>query len=84
MKTLTKAVLGCAGVLGAWSLLLRPRQGQPGWEELEGVRFAHRGLHDPGLGIPENSMAAFRRALEHGRPSPCSGRCWSCSKGKRL
>ena len=66
MKTLTKAVLGCAGVLGAWSLLLRPRQGQPGWEELEGVRFAHRGLHDPGLGIPENSMAAFRRAVEHG------------------
>ena len=66
MKTLTKAALGCAGVLGAWSLLLRPRQGQPGWEELEGVRFAHRGLHDPGLGIPENSMAAFRRAVEHG------------------
>ena len=66
MNTLAKAALGCAGVLGAWSLLLRPRRGQPGWEELEGVRFAHRGLHDPGLGIPENSMAAFRRAVEHG------------------
>ena len=66
MNTLAKAALGCAGVLGAWSLLLRPRRGQPGWEELEGVRFAHRGLHDPGLGIPENSMAAFRREVEHG------------------
>ncbi len=29
-------------------------------------RYAHRGLHDASLGIPENSMAAFRRAVEHG------------------
>ncbi len=28
--------------------------------------FAHRGLHDKSLGIPENSMAAFKRALDHG------------------
>ena len=30
-------------------------------------RYAHRGYHDK-PGIPENSMAAFRRALEHGFP----------------
>lgn len=66
MKTITKAAVGCLGIMGAWCLLLRPRQNQPGWEELEGVRFAHRGLHDPGQGIPENSMAAFRRAIDHG------------------
>jgi len=33
---------------------------------MEGVRFAHRGLHNWGEGIPENSMAAFRRAVSHG------------------
>ena len=66
MKKMTKAALGCAGVLAAWSLLLRPRKNQPGWEALEGVKYAHRGLHDPAQGVPENSMAAFRRAVEHG------------------
>ena len=29
-------------------------------------RYAHRGLHDRSAGIPENSLAAFRRAIEHG------------------
>lgn len=66
MNRMAKAALGCAGALGAWSLLLKPRRNQPGWEKLEGVRFAHRGLHDLNLGIPENSMAAFRRAIDHG------------------
>lgn len=28
--------------------------------------FAHRGLHDAAAGIPENSLAAFRRAMEWG------------------
>lgn len=66
MKTIAKVGLGCLGVLGAWSLLLKPRRNQPGWDKLEGVRYAHRGLHDPAVGVPENSMAAFRRAVEHG------------------
>ncbi|HHW94902.1 MAG TPA: glycerophosphodiester phosphodiesterase [Mogibacterium sp.] len=30
--------------------------------------YAHRGYHDK-TNIPENSMAAFRRAVEHGMPS---------------
>ncbi len=66
MKTMTKAALGCLGMMGAWCALLHPRRNQPGWEALEGVRFAHRGLHDPDHGVPENSMAAFRRAIDHG------------------
>lgn len=49
-----------------WALLLLPRRGQPGWETLGGVRYAHRGLHDLSQGAPENSMAAFRRAVEAG------------------
>ena len=66
MKTIVKVGAGCLGALGAWCLLLRPRRGQPGWEAMEGVRFAHRGLHDMDLGVPENSMTAFRRAVESG------------------
>ena len=49
-----------------WCVLLAPRRGQAGWEALSGVRYAHRGLHDPDRGVPENSMAAFRRAVWHG------------------
>lgn len=40
------------------------RRGHPGLEALKGWRYAHRGLHTQGC--PENSMAAFRAALEHG------------------
>ena len=47
-------------------LLLLPRRGHPGWEAFRSARFAHRGLHDAGAGRPENSMAAFRAAVEHG------------------
>lgn len=66
MKTITKVGLGCLGGLGAWCALLHPRRKQPGWERLEGVRFAHRGLHDASKGVPENSMAAFQLAVDHG------------------
>ena len=40
------------------------RTGHPGLENLQGWNYAHRGLH--GEGRPENSMAAFRAALEGG------------------
>lgn len=66
MKLIAKAGLGCIGALGAWGLLLKPRRNQLGWDKLEGVRYAHRGLHDLALGVPENSMTAFRRAVERG------------------
>lgn len=66
MNAVGKIGLGCLGAVGAWCVLLRPRKNQPGWEELAGVKYAHRGLHDPARSVPENSMAAFRRAVEHG------------------
>lgn len=65
MKTRTMVAASCLGIIGTWCTLLRPRQNQPGWEKLKGVRFAHRGLYDPEQGVPENSMAAFRRAIEY-------------------
>ena len=40
------------------------RVGHPGLKDLRGWNYAHRGLHSKG--VPENSMAAFRAALDHG------------------
>ncbi len=40
------------------------RKGHKGLEPLRGWAYAHRGLH--GNGLPENSMAAFRAALDGG------------------
>ena len=40
------------------------RVGHPGLKNLRGWNYAHRGLHSEG--VPENSMAAFRAALDHG------------------
>lgn len=40
------------------------RTGHKGLSALRGWNYAHRGLH--GEGKPENSMAAFQSALEHG------------------
>lgn len=45
-------------------LALRGRTGHPGLEMLRNWNYAHRGLHNSER--PENSMAAFRVALEHG------------------
>lgn len=35
-------------------------------QAFHGTMFAHRGYHNKSLGIPENSMAAFRSAISHG------------------
>ncbi len=45
-------------------LSLRGRAGHKGLQSLRGWRYAHRGLH--GVGVPENSMAAFRKAFDGG------------------
>ena len=36
------------------------------WQHLTGWDYAHRGLYDNEHGIPENSIAAFRRAVDKG------------------
>ena len=45
-------------------LALSGRTGHRGLRKLRGWGYAHRGLH--GNGVPENSMLAFRKALECG------------------
>ena len=53
-----------AALITLYLLLLQGRKNHPGWDGLLGWAYAHRGLH--GKGLPENSMAAFRAALEGG------------------
>lgn len=62
------AVYIVAGVLlllcALYVLSVMGRRKHPEMEKFRGWKYAHRGLHSPGK--PENSMAAFRAALEHG------------------
>lgn len=59
--TLLKTALLTAG---AYTLSLHGRTKHPDLEELRKYRYAHRGYHDKPT-APENSLAAFRRAIEH-------------------
>ena len=58
------AVLG--GLAGIFLFAIRP-SGRRKWaEEYRNVLFAHRGLHDNRTDAPENSLAAFEKAVKHG------------------
>lgn len=56
--------------VGATCAVVAPRRGDTAvdvrWGVVRRHRYAHRGLHDLTSGIPENSVAAFRRARQHG------------------
>ena len=58
------AVIGAVSLAGAYVLSTQGRTGHPGLDALKGWYYAHRGLHNAER--PENSMAAFRAALEQG------------------
>ena len=45
--------------------LLHGRKKSHGWEKFQNIRFAHRGFHNRS-DAPENSLLAFRRAVERG------------------
>ena len=63
-KFMTAALAATALFTTAGLYTLKGRAGHPGMEALRGWGYAHRGLHKEG--IPENSIAAFRAALEKG------------------
>jgi len=66
MKDLLIAVVIVLAVsIVLWSTMTVCRRKHPAWETLKRYRYAHRGYHDKPT-IPENSMTAFRRAVEHG------------------
>ena len=53
------------GLMLLWILMLGCRNGHEAWKTLRQYRYAHRGLHDKPQ-IPENSLAAFQRAVDRG------------------
>ncbi|MDD3277704.1 MAG: glycerophosphodiester phosphodiesterase family protein [Lachnospiraceae bacterium] len=66
-----KFMIGMIGagtlVVGAWLILTKTRiTHQEKMKQLIAYDYAHRGLHDLSMGVPENSMAAFARAVQHG------------------
>ena len=70
-------LLGLLVLLGLlYVLCLRCRR-RKDWERFRKWRFAHRGFHDKPR-IPENSLPAFRRAVQCGfgkaGGAPCAGR----------
>ena len=65
MRVFAYVLLVLVLLLFLWLLLLRCRSRGRGWKKLLGKRYAHRGWHDKPA-IPENSLPAFRRALDRG------------------
>lgn len=63
-EAMSIALAVIAGLCLLYLLSLMGRRGHPGLEKLRGWSYAHRGLHDAAR--PENSMSAFRAALEGG------------------
>lgn len=51
---------------GLWVIATGGRKNHPKWAVFRRFRYAHRGLHDQEAGVPENSLPAFQRAIEHG------------------
>ena len=66
--TVIKIILVCVAVLAVlYMLAIMPRIfNRPDTTLIKKRYFAHRGLHDNASDAPENSMAAFRKAVEAG------------------
>lgn len=50
---------------GAYLLAVKPRMGHRA-DKIKGALYAHRGLYNTKAGVPENTMEAFRRAVNAG------------------
>ena len=55
-----------AALIALLVILLAPGHAEGREEPFYGRNIAHRGFYTPDQSIPENSLAAFRRAAEHG------------------
>ncbi|MDE7020064.1 MAG: glycerophosphodiester phosphodiesterase [Lachnospiraceae bacterium] len=60
-------IICCAVMFLLYLFMIMPRiLGRPKRKPYLGVYYAHRGLHDNRTSAPENSMPAFRKAVEAG------------------
>lgn len=67
MKTVLIVLIVLAALAVLFLLMLRPEPAAPKkMSRFCGRRYAHRGLHCIEEGVPENSLTAFRRAVEAG------------------
>ena len=55
-----------AALAALYLFLIAPDHSRPDASALSGWLYAHRGLHDGNHSVPENSLAAFERAVEAG------------------
>lgn len=68
MKSISGKILAApAALTGIYLLAIMPRMtGKPDMTPFKEKMFAHRGLHDNHSKAPENSMAAFKKAVDAG------------------
>lgn len=66
MKAKTKAFVMFAACAVLWASARRSGARREEMAFLEGWRYAHRGLHDMEIGVPENTLPAFGRAFAAG------------------
>lgn len=70
MKIALVIILAAAALLALLFLMyilsLRTGKRRPQGYEFSRTNYAHRGYHNKGMGIPENSLTAFGRAIENG------------------
>lgn len=65
--TVSKILIAALVLVLLYLLSIMPRMsGRPDLSPFDTRLFAHRGLHDNASGAPENSMPAFRKAVERG------------------
>lgn len=63
---LWKIIIAAAIFVVLWCLAIKPGKTHQKAELFREYRYAHRGLHNLKTGVPENSLAAFKCAAEHG------------------
>ena len=66
MHTLVVLIVVILLLFLLYMILIMPRLHKPDCSALLHQYYAHRGLHDLEAGVPENSMKAFRLAIEKG------------------
>lgn len=67
LKVILSVLVPISAVILLWIVAIMPKlKRHPMSDRIKGVRYAHRGLFSPSEGIPENSLAAFERAIEKG------------------